>query len=849
MKPTKKIIVYFLPLLLVFLNSYGCAHKISISPNVSMLSPRHGADKIPGNVGYIFPPNSLNKEVVKSASGGDSIKFFPYKDLEAAYAMMLRGVFQRVTPLISIQDPKITENAVDYLATLDISTASRSEASMLWPPTWFRVDLTLTINKPQGENIAVISVKGKGRASPFERDSNRGLAGKRAVVEALDKMQKALLYSEELNKNSVRDSNGGQSNGKAVSNRCTRRQQVAQAKKITLAPSLKTKEEFPAKESAQMRFILPEGGKNSENLQKTIKICAKENSIDFDLSQDSLDPKLGKAQALDTVEEILRALEKLRLVFGVATAPVAMLRGDYLSDAAYVLSSSGMTPMNHCENKILQYSFMQRCMEQRGYICEGFCPDRQSEGFCPDTVSIDNSLSECLDTSTSMDQDDCYEKEKERKKLEKSIVLSEPQKIMQQEGCEHRKDAKRAYLAHNVWLSYKDQQYSANFKEGKILPVGTEVINPCYDSYIASAIITFTVKDTCETISVKFMPRFHPGKKVEDYYDRMFSEKNFDELTVGLNPEEIKAIKAGRLIEGMSRTSAIMAYGYPPEFLTPETTCNLWEYLVNGQTTRKLYFDLNGQISNVMSTDPCWNEKTYVAGTVVDVDAGGSFTFECENGIRGDFHLYASFAPELDEHLGEEAKEYFSNIVNHETAYLKVAQQKDGDNYVFLWARDDLVNLEMVRQNYAWTNNLCPKDCLKEEANYAKIVSSTTFLFENAPPCKPVQLSESYMDGLNSEDISERINTIKTIFSDRGIDLRVYSAINDLIEEKYRNDEMTNQEKDELSWLCKALATSGREEYKEILSRVYKTANSFKVKLHAKQSLSLIDTYAAKNEP
>ena len=62
-----------------------------------------------------------------------------------------------------------------------------------WPPTNFTVDLTCNVRDSTGTLMATPRVVGTGSAETGERLRHHGIAGERAMEDALTKMQAALL--------------------------------------------------------------------------------------------------------------------------------------------------------------------------------------------------------------------------------------------------------------------------------------------------------------------------------------------------------------------------------------------------------------------------------------------------------------------------------------------------------------------------------------------------------------------------------------------------------------------------------------------------------------------------------
>jgi hypothetical protein len=186
-------------LILFLLAMSGCAHKIEISPDLSIIESKENSDKISASIGYYIDPVSKEREVITPGGGGDRIRYKPYFDIEDAFSAMLHNIFTNVITLDSIANNNSVNKSIDYLLTLDITTNSSSASMLTWPPTWFGVNISSNLMRPSGEIIETLSVKGEGRAEYSEFLFNKGLAGRRASLDAINKMQNALLSVPQLN--------------------------------------------------------------------------------------------------------------------------------------------------------------------------------------------------------------------------------------------------------------------------------------------------------------------------------------------------------------------------------------------------------------------------------------------------------------------------------------------------------------------------------------------------------------------------------------------------------------------------------------------------------------------------
>jgi hypothetical protein len=190
---------FYIFLFIVIMVFAGCAHTIAISPDISKIERDNNLMPIEKNVGYYIAPDIREKNVTTPGGGGDSVSYFPYKDIETGFYKMLGNVFKEVTKLKSTKDlDAISRRSIVYIITLEISTDSSSSSSFTWPPTHFIVNLTCNITDKDGNFIIKPTVTGEGLAEYDEFKTDFSLAGKRASRDALLKMQSILLGSPEL---------------------------------------------------------------------------------------------------------------------------------------------------------------------------------------------------------------------------------------------------------------------------------------------------------------------------------------------------------------------------------------------------------------------------------------------------------------------------------------------------------------------------------------------------------------------------------------------------------------------------------------------------------------------------
>jgi hypothetical protein len=184
------LLTAFLGLFLV-----GCAHPIKISPDMSRLEPVSTAQpRLTTTAGYYIPPEVESVEVTTQGGGGDNVRYYPYRDMAAGFHKMLSNVFASVVKLASPTDkPTLDREGINYVIVPTMVTTSGGSGFFTWPPTNFSVDLTSQIRNAEGKLIASPRVVGIGDADTAERLSEHGIAGRRAMEDALLKMQSALF--------------------------------------------------------------------------------------------------------------------------------------------------------------------------------------------------------------------------------------------------------------------------------------------------------------------------------------------------------------------------------------------------------------------------------------------------------------------------------------------------------------------------------------------------------------------------------------------------------------------------------------------------------------------------------
>jgi hypothetical protein len=107
---------------------------------------------------------------------------------------------------------------------------------------------------------------------------------------------------------------------------------------------------------------------------------------------------------------------------------------------------------------------------------------------------------------------------------------------------------------------------------------------------------------------------------------------------------------------------------------------------------------------------------------------------------------------------------------------------------------------------------------------------------------------DKYIQMLGSTSYKTRLDAAKLISRSGITDSRLYTIINKKLLTEFNTKDLNRDHIDEMSWMCKALASSGSSDYIPTFEKIIQAANSAKLKKYAKQSLSLISEYAERNK-
>lgn len=177
----------------------GCAHPISISPDMASVDRKDLGTRIPKSVGYYISAEDRAREVTTPGGGGDKVQYMPYRDLEPGLYKMLSNAFSEVHVLKSPDDKEfIRAQKIGFVLVPKIETTSSSSSLLTWPPTDFTVSLECRALNGDGTVVWNETVKGEGKAAFSEFVGDFSLAGRRASEKAILELQRAILSASAL---------------------------------------------------------------------------------------------------------------------------------------------------------------------------------------------------------------------------------------------------------------------------------------------------------------------------------------------------------------------------------------------------------------------------------------------------------------------------------------------------------------------------------------------------------------------------------------------------------------------------------------------------------------------------
>ena len=193
-----KVTIFMLSALLLV----GCAHSINITPSFREIAIDDNLIQTP--VGYYISTVDREKKTEQKTSGGDSIIFNPYMELEPGIQKVLFDRFRVVRILTSSPTPNALKDAHVKLAFIpEFTTETISSGFFTWPPRKFAVKCSIRAVGPDGKVIWSQTYEGVGEAGDNEIYNDFGIAAKRAAEDAFKK------FARDLHSTKVFSSVGG----------------------------------------------------------------------------------------------------------------------------------------------------------------------------------------------------------------------------------------------------------------------------------------------------------------------------------------------------------------------------------------------------------------------------------------------------------------------------------------------------------------------------------------------------------------------------------------------------------------------------------------------------------------
>ncbi len=150
--------------LLSVITLVGCAHPITITPNLSTID-RKDVTPIDKNAGYFISDQDRENKVITPGGGGDKVEYTPYKDIEPALQKVLSNLFAKVYKVPSPEDTKfIADNDLAFVFVPRVQTTSSSSGIMTWMATDFTLILDCKAIDRSGKVVWEDSISKSGHA-------------------------------------------------------------------------------------------------------------------------------------------------------------------------------------------------------------------------------------------------------------------------------------------------------------------------------------------------------------------------------------------------------------------------------------------------------------------------------------------------------------------------------------------------------------------------------------------------------------------------------------------------------------------------------------------------------------
>ncbi|MCA1794203.1 MAG: hypothetical protein LC660_10115 [Desulfobacteraceae bacterium] len=138
------------------------------------------------------------------------------------------------------------------------------------------------------------------------------------------------------------------------------------------------------------------------------------------------------------------------------------------------------------------------------------------------------------------------------------------------------------------------------------------------------------------------------------------------------------------------------------------------------------------------------------------------------------------------------------------------------------------------------------KKLFKKSAFYGSLLSVLIIVFSSSGLW--AQDVNHFLTMLDSDKPKQRIDAAKQITRSGLTDPILFDTIQEKLLSGFTQDTMNFTHIDEMAWLCKALASSGNDDYAGTLKQVAQKTSSEKLRRHARSSLDQIPIHARRNK-
>jgi hypothetical protein len=157
------------------------------------------------------------------------------------------------------------------------------------------------------------------------------------------------------------------------------------------------------------------------------------------------------------------------------------------------------------------------------------------------------------------------------------------------------------YTCCNIFAA-GDKISDANYRDGALIPLGS----PVTIEQVSPQSITFTAGGKTVTLQHLYGTAQEPTQK---YFDKILVTEDRNAMVAKLPPVVQRAIREGRVENGMKRVEVLLSVGFPPTDDNPSPTASEWTLWHSKGKSYKVAFDAKGYVSNVAGRPAPTNDK------------------------------------------------------------------------------------------------------------------------------------------------------------------------------------------------------------------------------------------------